>query len=176
MNIPSKVSSIEIENMKTEDLLKVHQVQLSVYSKEFHEVYDCFREKFNVYPQGCFVARKTDNDSVVGYCFSHPISFPNIPSLNGSAKAVENPNSYFIHDLALSQDARGLKVGKALYTRVLKVAEDLDFKQIYLISVQQSRKFWEQAGFIEVDNMEEKMISLKMIYGPDACLMQKISK
>ncbi|ORY07335.1 hypothetical protein K493DRAFT_295544 [Basidiobolus meristosporus CBS 931.73] len=175
MAIYSDVPRFVVENMKAEDLPKVHEIQLSVYGKEFHEEFSCFLDKFNAYPMGCFVARRTDDSTtVVGYCFSHPIAFPNIPSLNGTPSMAEQPNSYFIHDLALSNEARGHKVGKALYNKVLSYAEKINLKHTYLISVQKSRKFWNQAGFTEVEDDGTLTAGLQQVYGPDACLMQRV--
>jgi hypothetical protein len=41
---------------------------------------EVFAEKFNLFPEGCFVL--TQNDTVVGYGFSHPWLLRSIPPLD----------------------------------------------------------------------------------------------
>lgn len=154
---------------------EIFSVQKQSYREDLLEEVDVLKGRWRVSPDTCFVFKGRDN-SVLGYILAYPWKLNNPPKLSDNltelfseTKNVSDPfvaNTLYLHDLAVSTDARGLGVGKQLINKILKVAKLQNFKRIMLVAVDGADSFWFNFGFREV----ERDFSCPT-YGDDAKLM-----
>jgi len=72
----------------------------------------------------------------------------------------------YLHDLAVSTDARGLGVGQQLFHKLIETAKSKKFKRVLLVAVQESETYWFNLGFKEIHNAP-----ISLSYGTGSKLM-----
>ncbi len=94
----------EWRRMHEQDIASVTAVA-NVVHLDFFEDEAVFRDRFKLYPAGCFVlARDTE---ILGYGISHPWKLDTVPALNAVlGELPDDTNTYYIHDIALLPEAR----------------------------------------------------------------------
>lgn len=115
-----------------------------LYPNDLYENYESFRSKRMANPDGCFAA--LDNGELVGYAISFPWDIEEVVPINTIITPHPNPNGLYIHDVLVDPYYRGLGVGKNLVNAVLNASK---YKNISLVSVLGSEKFWSKFGFVE---------------------------
>jgi GNAT superfamily N-acetyltransferase len=129
---------------------------------------EVFAEKFNLFPEGCFVLTK--KDSVVGYGFSHPWRLHHIPALDAFLGTLPFPHEcLFIHDVAILPDARGHATSKIFVETIAGLARQRGISFLALVSVYDTHLLWARYGFEVVSEpaLNDKLKS----YGPSARYM-----
>ncbi|MBM6581348.1 GNAT family N-acetyltransferase [Microvirga sp. BT689] len=130
---------------------------------------DVLAERQRLYPQGCLML--IEDGRSIGYALTHPWrSEP--PPLNRLLREIPAcATTYYIHDVALLPEARGQGHAAQIVDRLTVHAREAGFGSLMLVAVNQSRSFWEKAGFrvIADPGLEAKIAS----YGPDAVLMMR---
>ena len=128
-------------------------------------------ERLALYPAGCLVLRR--GEEVIGYALSHPWAQNDAPPLNTLLGALpERAEVYYIHDLALLPEARGLRAGEAAVRRLAEHARALGLAHMALVAVNDSGGFWRGQGFV-VENspaLARKLVS----YDADAAYMTRV--
>lgn len=149
----------EWRRMHEQDVPRVTAVA-NVVHPDFFEDEAVFRDRFQLYPAGCFVLAR--GDAVLGYGVSHPWKLDAVPALNSVLGALpDDASTYYIHDIALLPEVRS--GGNA--TRVVELmaaqAERDGFVTMALVAVNGSQGFWEKKGFVarDVPALEEKLKS-----------------
>lgn len=151
-----------IKQLADSDISRILQIQLRCYTEAFLEETASFRSKLRFFSQGCVgIVQKDAPDTLMGYLISFPW-FADRPVLLNSATVTTDEipeyTCYYIHDLALPPEVRGLGYGQQLVNHAKKLAIMYGHEQIYLISVQNSSPYWKKHGF---DIVKE------VIYGKD---------
>lgn len=132
---------------------------------ESDAVYDaCLR----LYAEGCHVLDCEAGD-IVGYLIAHPGTLGSPPTLDLPLSALpEQPDCYFLHDLALSASARGQGMARAAVEIVVADASCAGFRTIGLIAVGDAHDFWAKRGFVEHGDGH---VDAAKGYGPEARLL-----
>lgn len=128
-------------------------------------------ERLALYPAGCLVLRWEGR--VIGYALSHPWRAGDAPPLNTLLGALpERAEVYYLHDLALLPEARGLRAGEAAVRRLAEHARALGFSKMALVAVNNSGGFWCAQGFAAQNGpaWARKLAS----YGADAAYMVRM--
>jgi ribosomal protein S18 acetylase RimI-like enzyme len=136
----------------------------------FFESDDVLAEKYALYHNGCYLLEV--NEKPAGYVLSHPWRLGDLPPLNSLLGSLpENPDSYYIHDLALLPLTRGLGSAKQIMAALTKHAGAMGYPTMSLVAVNKSRPFWEKQGFVAEERPElaEKLVG----YEADASYMVK---
>ena len=165
---------VNIRSMTEDDLNVVMDIQFSAYYPSFQEERFVFEDRLSTFPDGCWIAEVAGNPA--GYLFSHPCQLNTPPKLNSAIEGLpEEPDCYFIHDVAVNPHFRGMGIGRSLTNKAKQLAGEHNFKVMALISVQNSEKFWNKMGFKRVteltQEMAEKVESYKTESYPNSCLM-----
>ena len=141
-------------------------VQEESYADVFPETVEVLKSKWRTSPDTCFVY--TDkNGEVLGYLLSHPWPSDCVPKLHEEITLHDVSNNLYLHDLAVSNNARGKGVSQKLVNSLLQAAHTLGYKTISLVAVQGAGKFWSKYGFARAAD-----IPLPDSYGRDAQFMR----
>lgn len=112
----------------------------------FFERREVLAEKQQLYPAGAWFCEV--GGKAAGYLLSHPWPENSVPALDALLGAVhENADSYYIHDLALLPDIRGVGAAGAVVRVALAHATTSGFTTASLVAVNGSQAFWEMKGF-----------------------------
>lgn len=125
--------------MTPNDLKRVYRISLAQWGMDNYESIDIFEDKLTRYPQGCFVY-EIDNQ-IKGYLFSHPWNSNMIPQLNTPLPELypESYDCYFIHDIVLVPELRGLGIAN----QILKIIFENN-ETIYLVATVPTQYYWKK--------------------------------
>lgn len=156
--------------MQVSDLSEVLNIQARCYTGVPPESRESLEAKLRACPSQCFVASL--RGEIVGYLFALLWRFESPPALNSLTCVVpESPDCLYLHDLAVSPDARSAGVGRALVERFFAALKESHMPRAALIAVQASAPYWERFGFMRVhttDNMRTKLAT----YGDEVEYME----
>ncbi len=143
---------LHIRNLLHTDVPEIQRIEKEAY-RELHESPEVNRNKIELCPEGAFGC--FEGEKLCGYVFCFPWKGDEVFPLNKTlSRLPDNPDTLYIHDLAISVFARGRGVSKLLMKEVFSFAEQKNFKRFSLVSVQNSQKFWEGFGFKTVETLE----------------------
>ncbi|MHA3840941.1 GNAT family N-acetyltransferase [Sphingomonas aestuarii] len=129
----------------------------------------CFAERLALYPAGCRVLAD-DRDRAVGYGIAYPWVAGSMPPLNARIGTLPDaPALIYLHDLALSPDARGSGAAGGFVAWLVDHARDAGWPRIALVAVNDAAPFWARQGFAAVDSPDLR--AKLATYGDDARYM-----
>ena len=144
--------------MAPTDLAQVEPLGNAIH-QDHPERPEVFAERLRLCPEGCHALGNLD-----GYIISHPWTLgspPPLDTLLGTLPA--QPDTWYIHDLALHERARGTGAAPAIVAQ-LAAAHALPLS---LIAVGRSPGFWARQGFVPATLPQGKLAS----YGDGATYM-----
>jgi len=113
----------------------------------FFEAEEVLAEKHMLYRNGCYILEVAEKPA--GYVLSHPWKSGSLPALNELLGALPaQPDTYYIHDLALLPVTRGVGAAGQIVAALTKHAQAMAFPTISLVAVNGSVPFWERQGFV----------------------------
>ena len=130
--------------MAEADLDGVLAVQAACYPPAMQEAADVVRARLRASPDTVLVAR--DADGVCAYLFAYPSRLGKVTPLGGAFAVPDAPDTLYLHDLAVAPRAAGQGVARRLVDAMLARAGGL--RHSALVSVQDSRRFWESLGYL----------------------------
>jgi GNAT superfamily N-acetyltransferase len=134
-------------SMQGRDLAAVNDLARKIHPK-YPEAPEIFEEKVQLFPDGCFTLQGADA-GLVGYCFSHPWTRGLPPALDRLlGRLPPDPDTYFIHDVAIDEALRGQGLAVRLLPVMATVAKRYRLEHMTLIAVNASEDFWRKAGFV----------------------------
>lgn len=139
--------SFKIRPMIASDLTAIEIIQAEAYAGYFLESADIIAQRFNLSPTTAWVAEREGN--VCAYLVGYWSILGKINPLNAPFVHVENANCLYLHDLALLKIAQGFGVGRKLIQAATDHALQNAANAIALLSVQNSKAFWQGFGFSE---------------------------
>jgi len=136
-----------------DDVPGLHRLEAESYLPSLHESDEAFIRLIELFPEGaigCF-----DEDGLCGYAFGVPLIAGSTLELRAPLERIpDDPDTFYVHDVAVAERCRGRGVGRALATRLLDLARERGFTRAELVSVQGSAPFWEKFGFRPVKQFE----------------------
>jgi len=141
------------------------QVQEEAYTDIPHEEVNVLKSKWKASPETCFVYQDCEN-KVLAYLLAHPWNPDEPPQLFEILPHNSKGDRLYLHDLAVSSNARGLGIGKQLLNKLLEIAKLKKFRHVMLVAVQGAEGYWFDFGFREIEN-----VSVSQSYGLNAKLM-----
>ena len=158
--------------MITADEPEVMRIQQSAYQPRFHEDWQVFADKLRLFPDGCWTAEA--EGAVAGYLFSHPSDLANPPALNhGMVSLPPSPDCYYIHDAAIMHAQQPNDTGSIRGKMSIPHARADCYRQMALIAVQGSERFWGAQGFARLAVSSEVADKLRG-YSEDAVYMRRV--
>lgn len=153
--------------MATSDLAGVVEVARVSFPDHFEDR-ACFENRLSLNPEACFVL--ADGSTVLGYLVAYPWRADAAPALNVCIDAIPDDASVmYLHDLALSPDARGGGHTREIIERLTDQARSAGWPAVALVAVNRAEAFWARYGF---QSRQTPALSAKLSsYGPDARYM-----
>jgi GNAT superfamily N-acetyltransferase len=159
------VTGLSWRPMKAADLPVIGEIAQTAHPL-FPEAPEIFAEKQRLFEPFCFTLEF--EDSVAGYCFSHPWLRNRVPALNRLLGAPpESPDCLFLHDVALAPEARGKGASNRLVEILDGVAQRRGLNAIALVALYGSDRLWRREGFVATEIPEKEISS----YGEAAIYM-----
>ena len=134
--------------MRTDDLAAVATLanRIHVAHPERPEV---FAERLALCPQGCLALES--GAALAGYALAHPWAGPP-PKLDALLAALPAaPDHFYLHDVALSPQARGQGGARAALAALDDAARRLGLDEMRLVAVSGSAPVWARLGFRVTD-------------------------
>jgi len=125
-------------------------------------------ERLALDPAGCFML---DGEAEpLAYLISHRWIDADPPALDTHLRALPpHPDVWYIHDIALLPEARGLGAARAIIAELETLARTHGLHRLALTAVNTSAPFWHRHGF--TDAMTPALAERLASYGPDARYM-----
>jgi len=143
----------------------IFSIQEEAYTSVPPEELHVLKSKWIASPETCFTFQ-SENQEIQGYLLAHEWSSNEPPKLFEELPKDSFGTILFLHDLAVSNNARGVGVGKQLAMKLLNCAQTKQFEKVLLVAVQNSDGFWSSLGFSEIVN-----VPICKSYGCNAKLM-----
>ena len=166
--------SLKIRPMIASDLKAIEVIQADAYAGYFLESPDVIAQRFTLSPTTAWVAEREGD--VCAYLVGYWSMVGKINPLNSPFSHVENANCLYLHDLALLKTAQGLGVGRKLIEAATQHALQQTTAAIALLSVQNSKAFWQGFGFSEfatLDVQQQQNLKTYLDGSEDAFYMVK---
>lgn len=136
----------------------------------FTERPEVFAERLALYPAGCFLLER--DGAALGYLVTHPWHRRSPVPLDVFIGSIpEDSDGYYLHDLALLPETRGLGVGRQAVELVLRHAANSGFGEVSLVAVNGADTYWAAQGFARTD--DEAVIRKLESYGDGTFFMER---
>lgn len=139
--------SFKIRPMIASDLDAIEVIQAEAYAGYFLESANVIAQRFALSPTTAWVAEREAD--VCAYLVGYWSRVGKINPLNAPFSHVENADCLYLHDLALLKAAQGFGVGRKLIQAAEYHVLQNAAHAIALLSVQNSKAFWQGFGFSE---------------------------
>lgn len=140
------LSTLSIHPACNADLPAILRIQSRCYTAIVPESAQSMGAKLAASPATCFVAQRAGD--VIAYLLALPWRFDHPPHLDAPDCVLpEEPDTLYLHDLAVDPAARGSGASQALVKAFLTVLAESGIGRASLIAIQGSAPWWEGHGF-----------------------------
>ncbi|MFQ6372205.1 GNAT family N-acetyltransferase [Shewanella sp. YIC-542] len=153
-----------IRAIKPGDWPVIAAVQKQCYHDLAPEPLAALQNKWQLSPESCFVMEL--RDKVQGYCLAHPWKLQQPPALYSMLEPCPDADTLYLHDIAVSPEARGHGFATQAFRRLVQFALQRQLPTLSLVAVQGASDYWKMLGFSPCD-IEKSLAS----YTDDACYM-----
>jgi ribosomal protein S18 acetylase RimI-like enzyme len=137
--------STSVRPMLPADLDAVLRIQAACYPAAMQEPAAVLAARMAVACDTCLVG--SHQGSVRGYLFAYPSRLGRVTDLNAPFTPARQPDTLYLHDLAIDPCALGRGLARALVDDALRLARTLGLAHAALVSVQDSARFWQALGW-----------------------------
>ena len=164
-------TAVDIRTMVEADLPAVLAIQAICYTEVTPESKGSMRAKLSASQATCLIASL--GGSTVGYLIALPWESSNPPVLNAeTCRLPPSPSCLYLHDLAVTPEARKFGAGRALVEAFLTRLRDSGLGRASLVAVQDSAPYWERHGFRAVP-LSEPLRARLSTYGRGVQYMER---
>jgi ribosomal protein S18 acetylase RimI-like enzyme len=128
------------------DIADVMRIQAQCYPVSMQEPEDVVLSRIEAAGHTSLVAH-AGNAGVCAYVFAYPGKLGGVTKLNRAFALPVNPDTLYIHDLAVPPGAAGKGLARKLVAGLVDLAGARRLVHAALVSVQDSQAFWERLGF-----------------------------
>ena len=165
--------SINIRLISKHDLSAIVTIQDTCYGNELFEDASLIQRRLLSQPDSCWLAESSSGE-VLAYLFSYPSCDKQVAALGSEFSRYTQAELLYLHDMAVSQNARGLGLASRLLNCAERYAMQLGLSRLALVAVQGSVPYWQKQGFVLVSLCDTAALQALASYtGQDARYMQK---
>lgn len=166
------VMTYHVRHMQLADIDSILLLQARVYDSSLLEDADFYRNRLAISPQNCWVAERQTN--LLGYLITYPWTRAMPPELNTSLQALPaDADCWFVHDCAVSVEAQGCGVAKALLSKAGLAAREQGLRYASLVSLATATDYWLHQGYCPIDDNTPQLQKKLSGYGDGASYMCK---
>ncbi|MEG0082542.1 MAG: GNAT family N-acetyltransferase [Massilia sp.] len=137
--------STSLRPMLPTDLDAVLRIQAACYPAAMQEPAAVVAARMAAAHGTCMVG--IHEGIVRGYLFAYPSRLGLVTDLNAPFTVARQPDTLYLHDLAIAPCALGRGLARALVDDALRMARTLGLAHAALVSVQDSERFWHALGW-----------------------------
>lgn len=163
------VSEVEIRPMRPDDIDDLLHIQRQCYPPMMQEKRDVLASR--IASSGTTSRLALLGSVPIAYLFSYPSVLSKVTPLDAAFVVAAMPDTFYMHDLAVSPQAKGRGVGKALIRDAFAMARRMQLAQLALVAVQGAHAYWQTHGFSPVPQLSEAMDLTLAGYPGDAQYM-----
>ncbi|WP_331345677.1 GNAT family N-acetyltransferase [Cellvibrio sp. UBA7661] len=138
--------------MRACDIEDVIRIQAEAYRDEIIESVEVIQTRFAQTPDTSWVVESTEGN-VRGYLVGYYSHLGEVTPWGQNFSHKPSADTLYLHDLAISKSAAGYGLGQLLVTHALQEASARALVSAALVSVQNSKVFWEKLGFNEYTDL-----------------------
>ncbi len=131
--------------MTPADLAAICQLQDSCYTDALYEAPQLLQQRLASHPCSCWLAENADQQ-LLAYLFSYPSCSGYIAALGSPFKHYADAKVLYLHDMAVSEMARGSGLAQLLLCHAEAYAAALGLGTLALVAVQGSMTYWHKQG------------------------------
>lgn len=139
--------------MRLSDLDAVIRIQAEAYIDEILETDEVIHARFAQTPDTSWVVERAGE--VCGYLVGYQSVLGEVSPWGSEFTHKSESTALYLHDLAISKSAAGCGLGPLLVNYVLMEARQRALRAAALVSVQNSKSFWQKLGFNESAQLDE---------------------
>ncbi|MFZ6731221.1 GNAT family N-acetyltransferase [Undibacterium sp. Ji42W] len=155
--------------MQPADLAAVYHIQTQAYVADMVEAPALLASRLAAAPACAWVVEQ--GDQVVAYLAAYPSRHGRISALGQEFQPAQPANALYLHDMAVAPEQAGRGLARAMLASALEYAGAQGWQYACLVSVQSTRSYWQNQGFMaQTELNEEQKAKLDTYVGP-ACYM-----
>lgn len=139
--------------MHPDDLADLMAVQADCYAPAMVEPATVLQRRLENAQGHCWVVQ--DAEGVCAYAFGYPSRVGMVTRLGSDFRPAPDADCLYLHDVAVARRAKGKGLGLTLVRHVLAAAHQQRLRYSALVSVQESRSFWERLGYAAVETRDD---------------------
>jgi len=155
--------------MTPADVPAVMQIQARCYGPPMQESEATIRARLAASPDLSWVANADGGTGA--YLVAYRSRLGKLGALGAPFDIDVDPDSLYLHDLAVDPGCKGLGLGPALVRMALRKADDESLPYSSLVSVQSSKEFWERQGYAVWTGLDAHQASHLETYSGQAWYM-----
>ena len=153
MNMQLNMSEFICRAMQLSDLAAVTRIQAEAYIDEILETDEVIHARLLQAPDTAWVVERAGE--VCGYLVGYQSTLGEVTPWGSEFSHKQDSTALYLHDLAISTSASGCGLGPLLVNYALMQARQRELRDVALVSVQNSKSFWQKLGFNENTQLDE---------------------
>lgn len=156
-------TGIELRPLEEHEVARVVEIQRDAYAEHLQEDAPAFHAKRDLFSDG-FIGAFVDGE-LAGYSISFPWFTDTPVSLHAANESPDKEfDCYYMHDVAVLSQFRGLGIADKLVNKCLATARSLGLYTVRMVTVQGGENIWSRYGFEVYGTADQS-------YGPNAFKM-----
>ncbi|MCP4178906.1 MAG: GNAT family N-acetyltransferase [bacterium] len=161
------MENIKISKMEEKDLNSVIEIQKELFTSDLHEDISTLRKRFELFPEGCWVAKM--KDKIIGYLVFHPWMKSCPPMLGTCIEDLpEAPDCLYAHEIGVLTRIARRNLASEFFKKFIEFGIQQGYTVMSAVSVMGTLNYWKRYGFIETPLSPEKNQALIQHYGTGA--------
>lgn len=169
--ITADPSRWQIRPLLHADLDGLMQVQEACYGANYMESLEVYRSRLACPAQCSLVAMQ--DDVVLAYLAAYRSTLGSVTPLHGEFAIHPQPDTLYLHDMAVDPTVAGLGLATALFAAMWKEARAWSPRFSALVSVQGSQNYWRCKGYEPHTDLSSANREKLRGYGNDADYMAR---
>lgn len=144
--------TVLLRTMQADDLAAVYQIQTQAYVADMVEAPALLAARLASAPECAWVA--VQNGQVLAYLAAYPSIRAKISALGQDFQIAQRANALYLHDMAVATEHKGRGLARAILEFALAYARKQGWQHACLVSVQNTRSYWQSLGFMELTELD----------------------
>ena len=164
----TRMPSIGLRALHTDDLPQMLALQASVYPPELLESAEVLASKIRAVPASWTSLAATDGDSLCGYALGYPWRSDRQPGWNRPLALQHDCDVLYLHDVAVATAYSGRGIAGQMVMHLMQQGQQFGLSRAILVAVEGAQGYWSRLGFVAI-----AAGGTDPAFGSDAVFMQR---